>query len=272
MAKRRDDEVVAATYEAAATPDDSNDDATMFGRDAVHDGTLDVRVEGRGAPVENPKPTYEELVAKIETETKARQEAEARANPVAAMQPILERLSAPAPAPSVPIQQQPSESDEAFSERLKKDFFESPRSHLDEWGRRTIAPVVGQVSSAIQALAREMMELHPEHGAAFRKYASEVDAVVAGRPDRYMNPRVYREVFEQVQARHINEIVAERVKAELEKVGSEPPGRTFTERPGGTPSTARRPQVVSLTRAEAKEAMALGLDHETYYRQKHNKW
>jgi hypothetical protein len=128
----------------------------------------------------------------------------------------------------------------------------------------------------VQALARENMSNHPRDGEAFRRYEGEVEQIVATRPDRYTNPRVYREAFEMVQTRHIDEIIAERVKAEVAKeaAGRETVthDRAFTERPGGGAAARSRPTVVTLSRKVAQEAMKLGLDPETYYRKVHGKW
>lgn len=275
MAKRKDDEFVEAATVEGPHPDPEPEPDGSPWKDAVHDGSIEVKIGD--PPAESPKrPTHEELVAQIEAEQAARRAAETRANEVAALQQTLKGvLDRPAPVTPAPQPvQQPGETDEAFAERLKKDFFESPKSHLDEYARRTIAPLVGQISSGMQLLAREMLENGPE-GESFKRYLPEIERIVEQRQDRWTNPRVYKEAFKQVQAEHITEIIAERVKAELEEreraETERPAPATFTERPGGAPRTQRR-EVVTLTREEAKKAAVLGLDPETYWRQKHNRW
>lgn len=276
-AKKNDDDEVEVTTVDSSMDDGEVEEGPVPWNDSVHDGTLDVKVEGQGTPPPEKPKTREELTAEIEKDLREKWTKEQTTDPVARLAEVLKErqpVITPMPQP-VTVQQTPGESEADFEKRLKADFFEDPKKHLDEYARRMIGPIVGQLGSAMQVLARENMLNHPTDGEAFRQYESEVEQIVATRQDRYTNPKVYREAFEMVQTRHIDEIIAKRVKVEMAKevAGREQVvhDRAFTERPGGG---AQRPraQMVTLTRKEHAEAQKHGLDDETYYRKIHGKW
>lgn len=270
MAKKKD-EIVAARFEAEPV------ESTQPFRTLTSDDSLDVRVEGRDEMPEEGEdkkgPTREELIAKIEAEETARKAAEARADSVEALRSGVERLGDRLQPTPPQTQQQPGESEADFGKRLKEGFFEDPANLLDEWARRKLAPMVSQLASGIQAIARAQVAADPDTSVVFKKYAPEIDKIVAGRQDRFTNPDVYRDALSQVQAIHIKEIITEQVQAALaaQQAESEPAGRAFSERPGGAPAGPRR-EVVKLTKEEAEQAKILGLTRETYYRAKHKKW
>lgn len=229
-------------------------------------------VEGEADPA--PKgPSYEDLVAQVQAERAAREKAESRVDPVAALSASLkEALAAKGEAPPTPTApQQPWESDEDFAKRLKESFFEDPVSHLDKWSQRKLGPVMQQIASMTQGLARQNMMLDPDLGGTYRRYQGEIDRLVASRQDRFTNPEVYREVTRNVTGAHINEIIAEAVaKVQTSAPGVSPPP-AYSE-PQGRPAPRKGPQQIRLTREEINEAARNGMDPRDYARSKYGKW
>lgn len=153
---------------------------------------IDVMVEGDPRiPVGEPDDPYAgvsraDLIAKVEQEAAEKAILRGQADQVAAMQQSIERLGeAPTVPPPQSIQQGPSESDAEFGARLKESFFEDPLQRLDEYAIRKFAPILQQQSSMIQSINRTNALNDPTYGETYRKHASEIDNIVASRPDRY---------------------------------------------------------------------------------------
>ena len=179
--------------------------------------------------------------------------------------------------PQIPVQK-PGESDEEFAERLKEALFsENPLPALKEAVERFTQPVVQQQAYTTMELAKRVMELDPEKGPIFKKYKSEIDAFIKTLPPNVqMNPGVYEYAYKEIYARHMNDIIEEKLKEKEEEIrkkvmeelkgtqkGTQSQGAYMT----GEPVTKGRPKKrVYVTQEERDEAERRGIPLEDYLR------
>lgn len=188
-------------------------------------------------------------------------------------------LQQPAPAPpreSTVIEKQPQETWEEYQERVNEKFLENPATNVRDMISRLVAPELQKVAQYAQAAVRNTVVGDP----VYQKYSDEVEAFVSQAPDRLSNPNVYREAIERVTARHISDVVAEQVAAELAKQQAQNGGRKserspapqFTEsgtRPAPPSRTTVRRYV--KTASDERERLAMGLSETDYYTYKYGR-
>ena len=97
-------------------------------------------------------------------------------------------------APVNVMPQQPYESDEQFAKRIEDELFKSGNTlkALREVVGKEVAPVINHLQSITVQQSRKLMELDPEKGTYFKKYAKDIDEVVNSLPaQQRVNPAVY---------------------------------------------------------------------------------
>ena len=129
--------------------------------------------------------------------------------------------------------------------------------------------------------ARRSIQLDPDRKDTYKKYQMEIDKIVAEMEPRmkFQDPGIFEKAHDQIVARHINEIIQDKVQEALNTSSQNAPpppppassSPTFME----TMSTPVRstpqnqPRQVRLSFQEEKYCNDRGLDPKDYYRWKY---
>jgi hypothetical protein len=156
-------------------------------------------------------------------------------------------------------------------EKFGEKFTMDPIGTVMELQDQKMSPQLAQMATGNLHLARRVLELDPEKGPTFKKFAGEIDAMVASAPPEIKaNPMIYEEAYRRVVAVNIDKIINERVESSLAaKMGelkkSEPasPGRppTFAE---GKGVPAPRKVTVRIKQEDLDRMKRLGIDPKDY--------
>jgi len=174
-----------------------------------------------GAPVQEG-PSREELLAKFEqtqkelAELKIAQSTQNRFDELnSTIHKIVERpINVQAPPPP-----QSEESDADFKERLQRQLLDDPAAALNDWGIRFMGKGLNTIIAGQEKLSRKLALSDPDNKKLYDKYSSEIEAEIQRIPvqDRVSDPDVYGRAFSAVRGRHLEDVIAERVQAELDK-------------------------------------------------------
>lgn len=196
------------------------DDKTKVDLDAAPPESAFEIVDESAPKVEGP--TREELLAKYEQSQKELAELKASAQTQDKFDALSSNLSKLAERPinvQAPNPQQPAESDADFKERLQRQLLDDPAEALNEWGARFIGKGFNTILAGQEKFAKKLALSDPENKKLYDKYGSEVEAEIQRIPvqDRISDPDAYGRAFSAVRGRHIEDVISERVQAELEK-------------------------------------------------------
>lgn len=232
-------------------------------------------------PSEEPAVDVEEL-QRQNAEFAARMEAlEQQANAVTAMKDGISALGdklgpqQKAEAARAGITQAPGESEEAFAARINEKLYDDPYKNLTDFTNRKMQPLVAQMINNNVVAGRRWLELDPEKSANFKRYRAEVDAEMEAIPpmEKLQDPMVYEKAYQRVIARHVDDIVEERVAAALAQSAGAPANGGVAQSVGGgyvENTTYRKPEAARkqyrvLTDAERRAARAQGVSDEVYW-------
>jgi hypothetical protein len=113
-------------------------------------------------------------------------------------------------------QQQPGESNEEFSKRVKESglLYEDPVNVVSEINTRLNGPIIQRVLDQNLRLQKQIMRIDPKRGELFMKYESEIDAEFnkLTPQQRYSDPDVYQKLYRVVISEHVDDLVEERLK------------------------------------------------------------
>jgi hypothetical protein len=170
--------------------------------------------------------------------------------------------------------QQPGESDADFRKRFNEHLYDDPAALMDEWQMRKLSPLVSQIITNNMAMGRRFLQLDPEKAPNYKTYRDEIENEVNRMPpqEKLQNPDFYDKAYERVMARHIDDIVNQRVQAalkeELEKSSTKnqaaDAAQGHTERTTYRKKTPMKEYRV-LTAAERAAAKSAGVDEDTYW-------
>jgi hypothetical protein len=193
----------------------------------------------------------------------------AKGNEVAALQEGLENLGKVLTQQPQQVQQslqrQPGESEEEFHKRFNDAFYDDPFKMMNEYSMRKIAPELQRLAQTVEAQAKRTIRTDSQRKETYEKYKDEIDVEYSQTPqyERFTDPDAYQKAHDRVVARHINEIIDERVKARLESGGEKPkPKQAPSYSEAGytpVPKTASKPRQVRLTTGEQRWAVNSGL-------------
>lgn len=182
----------------------------------------------------------------------------------------LEKAQSRAPvAPA--MQQQPGESIEEFKKRINQKYLEDPYETMVEFSNRYVGSAMQTVVEQSLALQREIAVLKSPDKDFISKYRDEIDAEVSRYPTemRLKDPEVYDRSIALVKARHMDEIIAQKVAEAIAQKSGTPPAaptpRGQAEAPALGAPPAAGPRVISLSpakkaRIEARQRME-GVPH-----------
>jgi hypothetical protein len=170
------------------------------------------------------------------------QEVQKQADSVSALKEGLEGLSTklqrqgqPVNAQQVP-QQQAGESDEEFWKRVSADIWsENPGGVIRDAVQRELSKVTQNIGSSLVENRKMMLRNDSDKGEYYKRYEDEINQVIGSvTPDVRTNPQVVDYAYQEVMRRHsddiveekaskkVDELVQDRVKAELAKYGIDP--------------------------------------------------
>lgn len=172
-------------------------------------------------------------------------------------------------------QQRPQESDEEWAKRIKDEIYDDPLKILNEYMQRKVAPVLQQQYATNEKIWKKQILSDPQRKETYEKYRKEIEEEYSQIPEweRYQNPDTIIKAHDTVVARHINEIIDERIQAALndakpEAAKASPPRTPTYSEPGYTPApraeTSKRTQA-RLTTREAAWADRRGLTRQKAY-------
>jgi hypothetical protein len=222
---------------------------------------------------------YKSLTKKqlVEMLSKAQEESNQAAALQAAVSSLGEKLSKPSSTPHgfEVSPQKKGESDEEYAKRINETLFgDNPYQVLQEVIRREVQPLLHGIQSQTVQQAKQLLERDEEKGPIFKKYKEEIESMVAAMPAEHRNnPGVYEFALNQIQIRHMDEIIQDRVRMELEKAkGDEPQvvvrkpqvSQGQTTRGSLAPKTTRKRVIIDEATAIRLEKQ--GIDIKDYIR------
>lgn len=169
----------------------------------------------------------------------------------------------------------PVDDEEAFWKNVEEGLFDKqPREVLkkaiDRQARKLVRDELGPilVSQMESAFENAEWRLHNDarEGEIFATYEKEVHARLAKLPGMQgKDPRALRDIYMQVKAEHVDDILAAREKAQEEKKKAVAAPRLRTLMEAGTqhPAAPAKKQVF-ITKAEAARAKRLGISNKDF--------
>jgi hypothetical protein len=177
----------------------------------------------------------------------------------------------PQPAPQLP---EKPETIEQLREKYGEGMVTDPVGTIMKMNTEKLAPMVAQTLSGNLVLARKVLMLDPEKQTNFKKFAPQIDALVASAPmEARANPQIYEEAYKRVVADNIDSIIADKVgeavKEALAKQAPTGPTRPATYVEGGrgqAPRPPAGPRKVVMPTKEADRLRLIGIDPEDFVR------
>lgn len=234
---------------------------------------------------ESEKPTLEEIQAELEAEKKKNEALSGQADQVGALTQAFQGLSQQLD----PMRQPQKTADEEWVEQLQaagqqrqvdpetlkkeinENFVDDPVAAMNRLIDLKMGPAQSQVMVNTLKNSRALLEVHQTKGETFKRYQAEIEAEVkkATPLEKAQDLKLYERAHDIVMSRHLSDLVAERVTAELERRQKENPVSDSAPEPGHTERTREvgpRPRVrkVVLTREQAADADRKGIEREDY--------
>lgn len=211
---------------------------------------------------EQAGPSKEDLLKEFEALKAQNAELKTKADSSQALKSSFEEFGtrlekAQSRAPMAPaMQQQPGESIEEFKKRINQKYLEDPYETMVEFSNRYVGSAMQTVVEQSLALQREIAVLKSPDKDFISKYRDEIDAEVSRYPTemRLKDPEVYDRSIALVKARHMDEIIAQKVAEAIAQKGGAAPAapapRGQAEAPALGSPPASGPRVISLSPAK----------------------
>jgi hypothetical protein len=228
---------------------------------------------------EKEKENPEELKGKFEELQRERDALKQQADSVAALQKSFEGFGKSfnkVPEPPVPTYNPPAYDPKALDESIMNDLYTKPTQAFDAYFNQKMAPIIQEVLVKQASLNENMLKYDPDKRETYSKYKEEIDGEMKriSPYEKVNNPNYAMDVFDKVRARHMDEILEERIQKAVEermKGIPTPTKTTFSESSSAPPPKKGKTIRLSSTQmAEAKrycERNALSLDY--YLNQKY---
>jgi len=230
-------------------------------------------------PEDGAGPSRDDLLKEFEALKAQNEELRTKADSSQALKSSFEEFGtrlekAQTRSPAAPaIQQQPGESLEDFKKRINQKYLEDPYETMVEFSNRYVGSAMQTIVEQSLALQREIAVLKSPDKDFISKYREEIDSEVNRYPTemRLKDPEVYERSIALVKARHMDEIIQQKVAEEIARRTGAPASpaapapRGQSEAPAlGSPPPGT-PRVISLSpakraRIEARQRME-GVPH-----------
>lgn len=141
--------------------------------------------------------------------------------------------------------QKPGESDADYFKRVGDEMFDTEKMarHFPEAVRRTVGPALAATNQYAMGLAKRVLKLDPESGPVFKRYETEIEKEAKKLVKQHgPDPRVYDVAFEMVQQRHAKELATEGATAKVEELVAQRVKEELEKRGIGEGATAQRPR------------------------------
>jgi hypothetical protein len=171
-------------------------------------------------------------------------------------------------------------TDAEFDQEIENEIVAAggTRKAISKVLAREMAPIVQHYEQQLADLRKEQVSSDPALGGVMKKYGKEVDEILAHLPPaQRASKQAYEFAVAQVQAKHLDEIVEERIAARLaekekEKPSDEGSQRVATKRPqmeaGRMSQGAGTKKTVYITDQLRREAARNHMSVEEYARLK----
>ena len=216
-------------------------------------------------------PSQSDILKQFEELKKANEELKSRADQSSALKSSFDSLGerleksakaqvqAPAPIP----QREAGETMEQFKERINRTYLEDPFSALQDFSNRMIGGAVQTLAEQNLRLQRKMAYIESPDKDFVSKHRDEIEAELDRIPvdQQIKDPSVVNRTIDSVRARHMDEIVAQKVAEEIAKLsanGSLAPAAT-QRAPVGTSEVPLTPQAPSSATAGGRRVQVTPL-------------
>lgn len=225
----------------------------------------------------------EELQSKFDELQKEKEALKQQADSVAALQKSFESFgksfNKPVESQSQPTYQQPAFDPKALDEQIMNDLYTKPTNAFDAYFNQKMAPIFQEVLVKQASLSENMLKYDPDKRDVYVKYKEEIDSELkrVSPYEKVNNPNYASDVFDKVKARHLDDLLEERVNKLVEErlkgvqTTATEKKTSFNEgSSSASPPKGKTIRISSTQMAEAKrycERNALSLDY--YLKQKY---
>lgn len=125
-------------------------------------------------------------------------------------------VTRPTPAPVIQ-QKEPGETYEQFKERINRSYLEDPVAAMTEFNSRQNSGVFQTLAEQNLRLQRRLAYMEASDRDFIKKHEDEIEAEMQNVPIEIQlrDPHSVNRAIDSVRARHMDEIVSERLQAEL---------------------------------------------------------
>ena len=185
---------------------------------------------------EEAGPSREDLMKEFQELKKANEELKVKADSSSSLSQsfnnfgdrLEKSINRPAPPPA-PVREQ-GETTEQFKERINRTYLEDPYSALIEFNNRHMGGAMQTLAEQSLRLQRKLAYMEAPDRDFVTKHQDEIEAELQNVPmdQQIRDPQVVNRTIDSIRARHMDEIVAQKVAAELQKhgIGGAPAPRT----------------------------------------------
>ncbi len=208
--------------------------------------------------IEIPKSEFDAMKQSISELETGKQEAEVKA---AKLEGRLE--NPPATPPAQPVQQQKEMTKEEFNETMVSD----PKAALDHYAQTKLAPIINEQTRNQAVANRKIAE--GQHKDLFTKYGDEITQLESTIDLALLaQSGSYDYIIKQVKANHMDDLVAEEVKKQLDAKGGEnketDPSLSNNESNRHTLPNLKTPEETPLNDDQQRIVQGLGITEEEY--------
>jgi hypothetical protein len=177
-----------------------------------------------------PEVSKEDLLAKIESMQQQMQDAQRRGDEVSALREGIAELgksmqTAPTQAELNQQQQprQPQESEDEYRKKFNENFYDDPYSYMQDFTMKKLGPEFNRILSTQEKMFKREIQRDPQRKETYSKYQDEIEQEYQQIPQyqRMTDPDAYAKAHDRVVARHIDEIVQQRVQEAMQNAGAQ---------------------------------------------------
>lgn len=170
---------------------------------------------------EEEKVDVGDLQKRFEDVQREKEELKVKADQVSALSKSFETFGKSfkkdeAPPPQAPYQPYDSK---ALDEAIMNDMYTTPSKSFDVYFEKKLAPIFQEFAGKQASLNEALLKYDPEKKEMYGRYKEEVESELRKVPiyEKLNNPNYANDVFDKVKARHLDEIIAERIEKAVEE-------------------------------------------------------